>query len=165
MNQMTQMAVRLARKGASDDVIAMVLEMMSERSATPPHEAAPSVAPAPPTTRAVKRVGSGRKDRAYHYAELLAAIRRKVVASGPVEASARDLCVQNRDEWMQARRSLKSGAARESAHGLAGVITHARWSSGGVVGNVRFTFLRFDHEKSNSRRGGNGTAIYRVEAV
>lgn len=155
-------ATTLARMGLDDDQIAQVLRIKEiAKTDAPAVDAAPLFAPARGQQRQTEPKG-----RARHYVELLAAIRRKVLASGPVEASARDLCSQNRDEWMQARRAMKKDdGARESAHGLAGVITHARWASDGIVGRVRFTFLRFDHGKDNSRRGGNGTAIYRVEAV
>lgn len=152
MDTTIEMAVRLARKGASDEVIALVMDAMAPRGSTPP-----STPAARSESSAPRRVG-----RVRLYASLLAAIRQRVSTDGPLESSARDLCDQHHAEWMQSRQGLK---ASENARGFAAIIAHAVKHNGGVVEGLRFSFLRVVRGQSNTPRGGGGVSIYRVEAA
>jgi hypothetical protein len=160
MDSMTEVAVRLARKGASDDVIALVMETMAPRARA---AAVPQgVTPPLPLNDQQHRAASVSRPpgRVRRYYPLLAAIRQHIVASGPVEASARTLCDQHRAEWMQSREGLTS---HENARGLGAVVAHALKHTDGVVGGLRFTFVRVD--RGSHLRSGSGVAVYRVEAA
>lgn len=156
MDKMTEMAVKLARKGASDDVIAMVMEAL--KPTTAPAAAAPAAdAPAAPLVLTpTKPTPVHRRGRLY--LPLLAAIRSRVAAHGPIETSARKLCFQHRAEWMQSRHGLTETA---NARGLAAVIARAIKHNAGVVGGLRFTFVKL--LRGRGVRGGGGVCVYRVE--
>jgi hypothetical protein len=160
MDSMTEVAVRLARKGASDDVIALVMETMAPRprAAAVPQGVTP---PLPLNDQQHRAVSVSRPPgRVRLYYPLLAAIRQHVVATGPLETAVRALCDRHRAEWMQSREGLTSN---ENARGFAAVVSHAVKHSDGVVGGLRFTFVRVD--RGSHLRSGSGVAVYRVEAV
>ena len=160
MDSMTEVAVRLARKGASDDVIALVMETMAPRARA---AAVPQgVTPPLPLNDQQHRTASVSRPpgRVRLYYPLLTAIRQHVVATGPVETAVRALCDQHRAEWMQSRQGLTSN---ENARGFAAVVAHAVKHSDGVVGGLRFTFVRVD--RGSHLRSGSGVAVYRVEAA
>lgn len=155
MNDATKMAVARARKGASDDVIALVMEAMT------PHPPAPTTPPAPEVTQPTRpdtKASSGRSGRVQLYMPLLAAIRQRVAATGPLETAVRALCDQHRAEWMQSREGLTSN---ENARGFAAIISHAVKHTGGIVGGLRFTFVKL--LRGRGVRGGGGVCFYRVE--
>ena len=182
MSDATKMAVTLARKGASDDVIALVMETMAthrehiDAARSVAATASPAAREAldsllirsPPTDAAQLTLPDAhtapriRKDRrVYLYMPLLAAIRQRVSARGVVNASALWLCQQHPAEWDQSR----VGKMEPSARGLAGIIAHAIRTNGGVVEGLRFQFDRLDRVdcKPIGATGGGGVAIYRVE--
>jgi hypothetical protein len=171
MNDATKMAVTLARKGASDEVIALVMEAMAVPTPTESHgdtraEVAMPTPCAAVASKPLPRSVSRPSGMVRLYGPLLAAIRQRIVARGAIEASAIDLCRQHPVEWGQSLggREIRGKHAR-NARGLAGVIANAiRWR-GGVVEGVRFCFARVDRKPPQANGGGGGVIIYRVEAV
>lgn len=160
MDSMTEMAVRLARKGASDDVIALVMETMATRPAGAP--VPQNITPPLPLNDSQRRAVSVSRPpgRVRLYYPLLAAIRQRVAASGAVESTVRKLCDQHRAEWMQSREGLTSS---ENARGFAAVVAYAVRHTDGVVGGVRFTFVNV--YRGRGVRGGGGVSVYRVEVA
>lgn len=151
MNDATKMAVTLARKGASDEVIALVMEAMAPRAA------APALLLETPTVFPGSR-GAARESR---YRPLLDAIRNQVATSGPVEATARELCERHKEEWAMSRTG-RSG--NDNARGFAAVLANATSGAVGlcrIIHGVRVTFMR----KRPSNNGGEGVSVYRFESV
>jgi len=137
MNDATKMAVTLARKGASDDVIVLVMEAMAARpqppavTPAPPAvtPAPPAVTPAPPHLRVNKR-----------YAPLLAAMRADVVrATNAGEKVVTTLRRMTAPHEALLRMAAPNHDHATSLRGLASLIGNARWRNGGVVGGMKFT--------------------------
>ena len=130
MSDATKMAVTLARKGASDDVIVLVMEAMAARPQPPAvTPAPPAVTPAPPDLRVNKR-----------YAPLLAAMRADVVrATNAGEKVVTTLRRMTAPHEALLRMAAPNHDHATSLRGLASLIGNARWRNGGVVGGMKFT--------------------------
>ena len=154
MDSMTEMAVRLARKGASDDVIALVMETMTPRAAAPALVLELPRAAAPARSHTCES----------RYKPLMDAIRKQVATSGPVEATARELCEMHKEEWAMSRTG-RSG--NDNARGFAAVLANAvkgTVAGVGLMHGARITFLR-RRPASSANRGGADVAVYRVEVA
>lgn len=152
MDDATKMAVTLARKGASDDVIALVMESMTPRSQPPA-----LVLKAPPAAAVARSHACESR-----YKPLMDAIRKQVATSGPVEATARELCERHREEWAMSRTG-RSG--NDNARGFAAVLANAvkgTVSGTGTMHGVRVQFVR-RRPASSGNGGGSDVAVYRVE--
>lgn len=158
MNDATKMAVTLARKGASDEVIALVMEALTTHREHIDAARSAAVTASPAAREMVGEMMSG-ATRESRYRPLLDAIRKQVSASGPVEATARELCEMHKEEWALSRIGL---GGSDNARGFAAVLANA---TSGVVGycatihGVRVTFMR----KRYGNNGGEGVSVYRVE--
>ena len=144
MNDATKMAVTLARKGASDEVIALVLEAMA-----PQH---PLTALPVPTASTARRVNK-------RYAPLLAAMRADVVRA----TNAGEKVVTTLRRMTAPHEALLKMAAPNHDHatslrGLASLVGNARWRNGGVVGGMKFTATGDVGEHQTNY-------VYAVEAV
>ena len=152
MNDATKMAVALARKGASDDVIALVMETMAPRATAPALVLESPQAAAPARSHTCES----------RYRPLLDAIRKQVAASGPVEATARELCERHKEEWAMSRTG-RSG--NDNARGFAAVLANAvkgTVTGVGFMHGARITFLR-RRPASSGNGGGADVAVYRIE--
>lgn len=150
MNDATKMAVTLARKGASDEVIALVMEALT------PQQQPPALTLESPAANAIARDA----DSESRYRPLLDAIRKQVAASGPVESTARELCERHRKEWMMSRVGRNGNL---TARGFAAVVANSvkRTDNGvGVLCGVGFTLVR-----RIDNGGGSGACVYRIESV
>ena len=143
MSDATKMAVALARKGASDDVIALVMETMAthREHIDAARSAAMTASPAaletlvslvsrsPPHLRVNKR-----------YAPLLAAMRADVVrATNAGEKVVTTLRRMTAPHEALLRMAAPNHDHATSLRGLASLIGNARWRNGGVVGGMKFT--------------------------
>lgn len=149
MNDATKMAVTLARKGASDEVIALVMDAL-----TPQQQPPALVLESPHADTQTRSYVCGSR-----YRPLLDAIRKQVASSGPVEATARELCERHREEWAMSRTG-RSG--NDNARGFAAVLANAvkgAVAGVGIMHGVRITFMR----KQHGNNGGEGVSVYRVE--
>lgn len=149
MNDATKMAVALARKGASDEVIALVMEAMA-----PP---TPTAAPAQSATVQPTKAPAHRLNK--RYAPLLAAMRTDVVrATNAGEKMVTTLRRMVAPHEALLRMSAPNPDRAASLRGLASLVGNAQWRNGGVVGGMKFTPTGDVSEHQTNY-------IYRVEAV
>lgn len=152
MDTKTEMAVRLARKGASDDVIALVMDAMQAERASAPRVVAQAA-----DVSARERADAARTTaRGARWNPLLDAMRLYVEAHGPYEGDLRSLASKCPTAWT----GVTGGEL--TLRGLGYMVSTARRRNETLRG-MRFTFLYYGRPSNPSDTGAY--AIYRVEAV
>lgn len=185
MNDATKMAVTLARKGASDEVIALVMDALSNHgehidaarsvavtaspvaletldslfTRPPPTEATQPTLPAVranPKARAKRVKQRGDGER---WTPLLNSLREIVKQRGPQRGDTRQLAELCPPRFLEEAAIGHSVEYGPMVRGLASMVSkHAR--SGKTLCGMRFLFLGY--EGIRPERGG-ATAVYRVE--
>jgi hypothetical protein len=185
MSDATKMAVALARKGASDDVIALVMETMATHrehidaarsaamtaspaaletldslvSRSPPTEATKPMLPAVRANPKVRTKRVKQRGDGERWTPLLVSLREIVKQRGPQRGDTRQLAELCPPHFLEEAAIGHSTEYGPMVRGLASMVSqHAR--SGKTLCGMRFLFLGY--EGIRPERGG-ATAVYRVE--
>lgn len=160
MNDATKMAVTLARKGASDEVIALVMEALTPAVATAAPEAVKPATPAPrPAPTVVAKPSKRPKGTRKRWFPLLNSLREIVKQRGPQRGDVRMLAEMCPPHILAAASTGYSVEYGPMVRGLGGIVSrHAK--KGEALCGMRFHLL--GHEVIRQERGG-ATAVYRVE--